>query len=637
MRQPTDKITFWCSGCKKGIIAPVEKAGKTAKCPACGIALQIPNTPGQDHAASPAAIPPAIPQVAATAPGGDGDRTLQPSTERINFACSGCGKAILAPADRAGKTGRCPACGVAIQIPQTPDYYKANLAAACAALGKGFELQEQEEHERADKGFELAEKWVREVLQTPCLPLVIEPEANCLLGTCLRCRGRFAEAKPALEKGLALARNRGLVLNEEWFYADDLGVVYDQAVQLLIIEGQLDQAKALFAQVESFVSHYRSLEKFERERHEGFILLARGMIAAGERRWDAAVQNLGQLLRSPYKEYFSSQESLKFVIGQACRNIGRIYHFAYGRSDEAMPYFEESLKYFPPDDEGFADGQVFLDRIRRKRGLVRAICSGCDRIAWGSSLDDFLQTFPRARPDDDWWLSGEEPGDLAGFAVNLVKYAFNQNGQLFLIAFFPSDPPSVDAELPDVLGAPCEAGKAVWKYGHVEVSLKGGGHVVTLINSAFDDDAGGEGVPAAALAALAHGWNGLPWGTTLPEFQRRFPEAYIDGPCWLTGEGEERFERIRMPTTKYMFNAKGQFYLVAFYPPDEVDLLDGDYASHLLGTFGNPDGAKGTSWSHGTVVLKATQNCLVLVNTAFDNDPIRSREGWTGKPRPRGA
>jgi len=286
---------------------------------------------------------------------------------------------------------------------------------------------------------------------------------------------------------LTLASSRGFVLNDEWFYADDLGVVYDQAVQSLIAEGKLDQAKTLLTQVESFVSHYRSLEKFEHVRHEGFVLLARGMIAAGERQFDQAIHLLTQLLTSPFQDHFSATGAPTCVLERACHNIGRIYHFAYGRSEDAIPYFQEALRYCKDGDEEFANGQVLLDRARRKQGLVRAISSGWGQIAWGRSLDDFLQMFPQASPDDDWWLSGEDPGDFAGFAVNLVKYAFNQSGRLFLIAFFPSDPPRVDTELPEVFGAPAEPGKAVWKYGRVEVSLKAGGHVVIVINSAFDD------------------------------------------------------------------------------------------------------------------------------------------------------
>ena len=50
------------------------------------------------------------------------------------------------------------------------------------------------------------------------------------LEQCCRSVGRLAEAQTALEKGLALGRSKGFAVMEEWFYADDLGDVYDQAV-----------------------------------------------------------------------------------------------------------------------------------------------------------------------------------------------------------------------------------------------------------------------------------------------------------------------------------------------------------------------------------------------------------------------
>jgi hypothetical protein len=180
-----------------------------------------------------------------------------------------------------------------------------------------------------------------------------------------------------------------------------------------------------------------------------------------------------------------------FVIAQAYRNIGQIYHMAYGRSDEAIPYIEESLKYYDPDSEELVGAQTLLDRARAKRGLIRAISSGWGEIAWGISLDDFLQMFPRARQDNDWWLSGEQPGDLAGFAINEVKHAFNEDGQLYLIALFPNEPSRVMADLPYILGAPDTLNTADWTCGNVAISVKGEGNVVLLINSTYDDDGGG--------------------------------------------------------------------------------------------------------------------------------------------------
>ena len=154
-----------------------------------------------------------------------------------------------------------------------------------------------------------------------------------------------------------------------------------------------------------------------------------------------------------------------------------------------------------------------------KRGLIRGISVGWGQVAWGSSLDDFLQTFPRATQDDDWWLSGEEPGDLAGFAINEVKYAFNPDGQLYLIGLFPNEPSRVMAGFPFVLGSPDEQGTAGWTYGKIRVSLKADGHFVLLTNTAFEE----EPVEAVLLNDIADEQNPLDFlnglgGSPQPEF-----------------------------------------------------------------------------------------------------------------------
>jgi DNA-directed RNA polymerase subunit RPC12/RpoP len=167
-----DTIQFQCSGCAKSLSARLDKAGKTAKCPACGTSIQVPDGPCHQ---------PSTPQNSGSEGGHqvvkktacDGETRVETPLDKIRFACAGCGKSISAPPDKAGQTGKCPSCGKVLQIPQSPDHYKDNLIAACAALGKAFDLQEQGDNERAEKGFELAENWVREVLQTPGVPLPI--------------------------------------------------------------------------------------------------------------------------------------------------------------------------------------------------------------------------------------------------------------------------------------------------------------------------------------------------------------------------------------------------------------------------------------------------------------------------------
>ncbi len=124
-----EKITFSCLGCGKGISAPVDKAGKTGKCPSCGVALQIPDASGRQDDAPLRNAPQPVPQGATTAPGGNGERSREHSRDKITFACSGCGKGINAPADKAGKNGKCPSCGTSIMIPSpTPPVAGANEA-----------------------------------------------------------------------------------------------------------------------------------------------------------------------------------------------------------------------------------------------------------------------------------------------------------------------------------------------------------------------------------------------------------------------------------------------------------------------------------------------------------------------------
>ena len=70
----------------------------------------------------------------------------------------------------------------------------------------------------------------------------------------------------------------------------------------------------------------------------------------------------------------------------------------------------------------------------------------------------------------------------------------------------------------------------------------------------------------AARQAIEKGWNGLPWGTSLSDFQARFPGATrSDSGWWLTGDGHESFFGIVM-LTQYSFNSRDQLCLVAFYP-----------------------------------------------------------------------
>ena len=613
--------------------------------------------------------------------------------DKIQFQCSGCGKSVSVPVEKAGKTDKCPFCGVAVQISQTPDYYKADLMAACAALGKAWELQESGEVQRAKNGLELAEKWVREVLQVPCLPPAVETDALCVLGMRYKSDGiaQFAKAQATLEKGLALGRSKGFVLDQEWLYADVLGDVYDHAVHTLIISGELDEAKALLSRVDGFVSHYKQCGKFDRVRHEGYILFARGMIAGHEGQLDNSIHLLKQLLASPFKEYFASNKTHNFVLERACHNIGRVYFLKFYRVKEAIPYLEEALRYGEEGDDDYQTTASLLEAAKSQAA------SASELPAVPSDLKEKLDSLRSGDDETRLTVLEQLPTDLPHEYFRAVQSAVMQamgagdsrvrlRGAMLLVSIGDDSYPPVDVLLGNLSPPPSKDESKVKRFALYGLSyVKGREDVVGKLVEVAEQDQDAmvreravfalaatgnaaarqfvdglantgneaalfalewatkdvnslrdailndrEGVPGGALATIAHGWNKLPWGVTLEEFQRKFPEAYIDGPCWLTGEGEERFERIRMPVTKYEFNKKGQLFLVAFYPADGVNLLGDDYASHLMGIFGNPNGAIGTSWSYDTIVLKATPNCLVLLNTAFDDDPL-SWEHWTGK------
>lgn len=104
-------------------------------------------------------------------------------------------------------------------------------------------------------------------------------------------------------------------------------------------------------------------------------------------------------------------------------------------------------------------------------------------------------------------------------------------------------------------------------------------------------------VPDEAREVIAWGWNGLPWGSSIAEFEARFPRASGEsGGWWTTGAGPEEFCGIVM-ATRYAFNSRGELYLVAFYPGtrDRERL-----AAAMLAGLGAPEGTA-TRWRSGEV------------------------------------
>lgn len=686
-----DKIKFACSGCNRGIVAPAEKAGKTARCPACGTAIQIPVAPGHHGAAPPTDLSQRVPQPPPIRNARDGAKTPPNSLDKITFACSGCGKSIVAPAAKAGKSGSCPSCGtsITIPIPAPPSTTENdNVEEPVPPVMVALDALANEDYSRA---ITLA----NEVLQTANTSPVEYGLALGIIGSAYKLTDHHAEGREYLENALSLFADQESLPGLVPVFADNLGDIYDGAIHGAVAGGDVQQAKMLCPKLADLIGRYKSFEGFNWVAHEGLLLLAEGMIAGQhEGNWAKAIPLMQRVLQSPYKEHFAS--GLRFVLGLANENIGRYYFLTAYRINEAIPYFDDALRYLDQGDEQY-------ERVRLLLADAKSQAAGQAKISsLPNELRRKLDALRSGNDDSRLEILEQIPTDLRPDYFPAVQSAIMQamctggNGVRFRGAtilasmgdesYYPASllmgnltpPPSKDAgkvkcfalyglsyvkgrkdvveRLVDVtrqdedamvreraLFALAATGNPIAK--QIVSGLAAGGNDAAAFAlewatrdvSALRDAIlnGREVVPGAALTTLARGWNGLPWGATLPEFQRRFPEAYIDDPCWLTGEGEERFERIRMPTTKYMFNAKGQFYLVAFYADDGVNLLDGEYSSHLLSIFGDPDGATGTSWSQWPVVLKGTQDCLVLVNTAFDDDS-RSWEQWTGKPRPRG-
>lgn len=151
------------------------------QCSGCGKGLSAP----ADRAGKTGNCPGCGTAITIPAPASQAEQTQ--GADKIKFACSQCSKVVNATPDKAGKTAKCPACGSTLQIPQTRDYYKQSLVAAADALLKSMELRSQGEGQQALMCVMAAEQAAREVLASPCLPWLppgYEVTALNLLGDC---------------------------------------------------------------------------------------------------------------------------------------------------------------------------------------------------------------------------------------------------------------------------------------------------------------------------------------------------------------------------------------------------------------------------------------------------------------------
>ncbi|MGE5295123.1 MAG: rhomboid family intramembrane serine protease [Solirubrobacterales bacterium] len=89
--------------CGRDIVVPQQYAGKTIRCSACKQPLVIPAT--TDFFGPSARPHKTVPPL-----------QTEPRNHLIRFACS-CGKKLKAPAQHAGRFGKCPQCGSRVKIP----------------------------------------------------------------------------------------------------------------------------------------------------------------------------------------------------------------------------------------------------------------------------------------------------------------------------------------------------------------------------------------------------------------------------------------------------------------------------------------------------------------------------------------
>lgn len=104
-----------------------------------------------------------------------------------------------------------------------------------------------------------------------------------------------------------------------------------------------------------------------------------------------------------------------------------------------------------------------------------------------------------------------------------------------------------------------------------------------------------------SAAALAEGWNGLPWGASLTAFRTRYPRAFAtDTGWWRTGGAPEPFCGVPMAITQYAFNSRHELETVAFIP-EPADRASLSVAA--VNELGAPDGLE-LHWRFGDVVAE---------------------------------
>lgn len=229
----------------------------------------------------------------------------------------------------------------------------------------------------------LAETLLRDILGTPELPSNVRADALGLLGSCYKFAEKYQEAQDLLEKALALGQSEGFVLSDlEGVYADALADAYTQVVNYMVNSGQMEEVNSMVKKLRQLIATYGSHSNFQTIKHQGMMLFFESVIAGREGKWDNAMDRLKQLVCSPYKEYFVS-EDLKFVIGLAYSNMGRIY-LTQGDYENAVQYLEESLSYYEQNSEDTKRVLKDLTKARSGKQLPSEIQKLLQDIEMGS-------------------------------------------------------------------------------------------------------------------------------------------------------------------------------------------------------------------------------------------------------------
>ncbi|MFF0451292.1 serine/threonine-protein kinase [Streptomyces sp. NPDC004609] len=102
-----------------------------------------------------------------------------------------------------------------------------------------------------------------------------------------------------------------------------------------------------------------------------------------------------------------------------------------------------------------------------------AIERGWNGLAWGDTVSQFQARFPGATQENgEWWVTGRGPESFCGIVMP-TQYAFNDRGQLCMVAFYPEamDRERLPGAFLQTLGAP-DGATTKWTRGEVVVEVK---------------------------------------------------------------------------------------------------------------------------------------------------------------------